>query len=186
MHVSTQPAPTGAPRRPGRAVDTPFRRRPRASQCGFTLVELVVVISILAIVSAIGVAGRFVDRSAFDARAFAPQLSQYLAAGQRIAVAQRRAVFVDVDTAAGRVRLCLDSGCTQPVPASPALSSNDPAWLQVPANLRLASGAASFSFAADGTPSFASTASLRLTDAAGNDLDAGASVEAGSGHVRAF
>jgi prepilin-type N-terminal cleavage/methylation domain-containing protein len=153
---------------------------------GFTLVELVMVIAIVAIVTAIGVSGRFVDRSAFEARGFAPQLSQYIAAGQRIAVAQRRTVHVAVDTAAGRIRLCLDAACTQPVPAAPRLSPSDPDWLQLPPTLRVATTSTAFSFSSDGTPSFAATASLRLTDAAGNDLGAGTTIEAGSGHVRAF
>jgi MSHA pilin protein MshC len=164
-------------------------RRATACARGFTLVELVVVIALVAIVTAIGVSGRFVDCAAFDARAFAPQIAQYVAAGQRIAVAQRRQVFVDVDAGAGRIRLCLDAGCTQPIPAAPKLSTTDPDWLQVPSSLRLSGDASSFSFGNDGTPTFAMPAAsvtFGLADTSGTNLGAGAVVEGGSGHVRAF
>lgn len=173
MHADTPPAMRIPTREAGRAA-------------GFTLVELVTVIAIVAIVAGIGVAGRFADRTPFEARGFAPQLSQYLSAGQRLAVAQRRTLHVSVDPSLGRVTLCLDAGCTQRIAAVPKLSASDPDWLDVPASLRIAGGAQAFSYAADGTPSFASALTLRLTDASGNDLNAGVTLEPGSGHARTF
>ena len=160
--------------------------REAGRQAGFTLVELVTVIAIVAIVAGIGVAGRFADRTPFEARGFAPQLSQYLSAGQRFAVAQRRIIHVSIDPSLGRVTLCLDSGCNQRIAASPGLSGSDTDWLTVPASLRIAGSAQTFSYAPDGTPSFTSALTLRLTDTAGTDLNVGVSVEPGSGHARTF
>ncbi len=153
---------------------------------GFTLVELVIVIAIVSIVGALGIAGRFADRTPFEARGFAPQLLQFVGAGQRLAVAQRRTVHVSVDPSAGRVTLCLDAGCTQPIAASPKLSGTDADWLAVPSSLRLAGGAQTFSFSPDGSPSFTSALTLRINDASGADLNAGITLEPGSGHARTF
>ncbi len=171
-------------------ADTPpamrIPTREAGRQAGFTLVELVTVIAVVAIVAGIGVAGRFTDRTPFEARGFAPQLSQYLSAGQRLAVAQRRTIHVSVDPSTGRVTLCLDAGCAQRIAAAPRLSATDPDWLAVPSSLRIAGSAFTFSYASDGTPSFSSALTLRLTDASGNDLNVGVTLEPGSGHARTF
>jgi MSHA pilin protein MshC len=161
------------------------RRGARRGPAGFTLVELVTVIAIVGILGALGMS-RFADRAAFDARGFAPRLLQFVSAGQRLAVAQRRTIHVSVDPAADRVTLCLDAACALPIAAGPRLSGDDPAWLAVPPGLRIAGAAQTFSFAPDGTPSFAAATSLRLTDRAGNDLNAGITLEPGSGHARTF
>ncbi|WP_379745991.1 prepilin-type N-terminal cleavage/methylation domain-containing protein [Massilia sp. GCM10023247] len=60
---------------------------------GFTMVELIVVIVLIGIVSTVAVS-RFFERGAFDAAAWADQLTSMLRHGQKIAVAQNRPVFV--------------------------------------------------------------------------------------------
>jgi prepilin-type N-terminal cleavage/methylation domain-containing protein len=153
---------------------------------GFTLVELVVVIAITAIIGGFAVSSRFMDRAPFQARGFVTELAQYIGAGQRIAVAQRRTVHVSIDPSAGTVTLCLDAGCTQPIPGAPKLSASDPDWLKTPSHVRIAGAATQFSFAADGTPSFASLFTVTLTDASGASLGMGVTLEPGSGHARTF
>ncbi len=91
-------------------------------QRGFTLVELVVVIIIVGILGAIG-AVRYFDRRGFDAAAFAEQTRAALRFTQKLAVAQNRAVFAQLN--GSTVALCFAS--TSPCPANsrvPALGSN--------------------------------------------------------------
>lgn len=66
-------------------------RRTCADQCGFTLVELVMVIVIVGIL-AVFVAPRFFDANIFKARGFADQVQATLRYAQKEAIAQRRFV----------------------------------------------------------------------------------------------
>lgn len=151
---------------------------PARRAAGFTLVELIAVIAIVAIVYGLGV-GRFAEVTPFRARAFAGELTQWIGAAQRMAVAQRREVFVRIDAPSGEVTLCLDAGCTQPVAAQP----DGPARLAVPGGLRLPGAVQTFSFTPGGAPSAASPTQIDLLDAAGAVLGPGVSIEPGSGRV---
>ena len=128
---------------------------------GFTLVELIMVVLLLGILSFFAGA-RLSDRNQANARGFAEQVASTLRFAQKAAIAQRRNVYVNIDTTARRVRACLD---TSTACASP-LASPGGGWLDITGatGLTLTSGATQFSFDALGRPSFASN--LVLTSSA--------------------
>ncbi|MCX8003692.1 MAG: GspH/FimT family pseudopilin [Burkholderiaceae bacterium] len=141
---------------------------------GFTLLELLLVILLAGILSFYA-GGRLSERGPVNARGFADQVAATLRLAQKMAVAQRRTIYVSIEPGARRVRACLDAACSAPVsgPAGGALETSGPA------GLTLASSAAAFAFDALGRPSAAAT----LTVSAGA-ASFGIVVEADSGYVR--
>ena len=87
-----------------RIAASPDKRR----SGGFTLVELVLVIVMLGIISFVA-SGRISDRDQANARGFADQVASTLRFAQKAAIAQRRNVYVNIDTTNRRVRACLDT-----------------------------------------------------------------------------
>jgi len=75
---------------------------------GFTMVELIVVMVLIGVLGAIGLS-RFFDRRAFDASAAAEQSLAMLRYAQKLAIAQRRDVFVRFDGT--NMRLCYAAAC---------------------------------------------------------------------------
>ena len=142
---------------------------------GFTLVELVVVIMLAGILSAFA-AVKLLDRGALDARGFADQLTSALQFAQKAAVAQRRLIYVSVDTAARRARVCLDAGCTQRLTA-PAGGDLD---ITATSNVTLGSSTSLFSFDGLGQPSFATAQSMT---ASGGAASFTITIEATTGYV---
>ena len=74
-------------------------------QCGFTLVELVVVMVLIGILGAVASA-RFFDSAGFDAAAYTDQSRSLLRYAQKVAVAQHRPVFVVFG--GNRIALCFN------------------------------------------------------------------------------
>jgi len=95
----------------------PLQARPPAPvdsrTAGFTMVELIVVIILVGILSAIGVS-RFFDRTPYDAAGFAEQARAMVRYAQKLAVAQNRPVYVQ--GAMDGVGLCFDAAT--PCPAA--------------------------------------------------------------------
>ncbi|MFN3790623.1 GspH/FimT family pseudopilin [Massilia sp.] len=73
---------------------------------GFTMVELIIVMVLIGILGAIA-AGRFFERSGFDAEAFADQARALLRYAQKTAIARNTPVFVQLDDK--RIALCADA-----------------------------------------------------------------------------
>jgi MSHA pilin protein MshC len=83
---------------------------------GFTLVELVVVIALLAILAAVA-APRFASSDIFETRGDAGLLASTIRYAQKTAIAQRRNVYAihSPSPLPGKVSLCFDPACSQAV-----------------------------------------------------------------------
>jgi MSHA pilin protein MshC len=81
---------------------------------GFTMVELIVVMTLVGILAGIGMM-RYFGTKNFDAVAYTDRVSALFRYGQKLAIAQNRAVYVMVDGA--KVSLCFDTTCTSKVTA---------------------------------------------------------------------
>ena len=126
-------------------------KSPRARlQCGFTLVELVMVIAITGILAAV-VVPRFASRSDFELAGFAEAARAALRLAQKTAVAQHRSVSANLDSSAGKISLCYDSAypCATPL-ADPA--SSGAFKVSAPTGISLSSSATQLIFDWTGSP----------------------------------
>lgn len=147
-------------------------------EAGFTLVELVIVMLLMAVLATVGV-GRFADRQPFAVQSLADQLVSGVRTAQALATAQRRDVYVRLTASPPALAVCLDAGCAQPV----APPGGDGLWLAETQELQFSAGP-SFSFAASGAPSFASALSVQVQSTSGGATARTVTIEPVSGHVR--
>lgn len=124
-------------------IASAFHRRVRATtgQTGFTLVELVVTIVVLSIIAVVAIP-RFADNRTFDSRGFHDRATATVRYAQKLAVAQRRAIFVCVNTIAGQIKVSSASGCAVPL----ADISGTALSVAAPSGITLSSTAGEFSF----------------------------------------
>jgi MSHA pilin protein MshC len=94
-----------------------LRRRPR----GFTLVELITVIVLLGILGTVA-SSRLMAKKAIETDTFTQTMRASLRYGQKVAIAQNRAVYVRLN--GENVALCFDAACATPVPAPAGNSIN--------------------------------------------------------------
>ena len=95
------------------------RERPPLQQRGFTLAELILVIVIAGILSA--VAYNKMDVSSFKAEGTTDQVKAAVRYAHKLAVAQRRNVYVSA--VSNDVKLCYDDACTSPLVEPPGTDS---------------------------------------------------------------
>lgn len=131
---------------------------------GFTLVELVVTLVIVAIIAAVAVP-RFVGRGAFETRGFADRVQGIVRYAQKTAVAKRKEVFVKLN--AGGVRVCYTDVCTAGSEVSDPVGHGDPCGAGLlcataPGGVSLTSAESGFSFDGLGRPSIAANLTVTI------------------------
>lgn len=137
------------------------------NQRGFTLVELITVVVILGIISAVA-APRFFDRNTFDSRGFHDQVMSTLRYAQKAAIAQRRLVCVTfpsssrivVNTAANFTDVTCNTDLKSPSGTYPAGQTTY--TIDAPSTSVTLSGYANFNFNALGRPSIVATQTITV------------------------
>lgn len=147
---------------------------------GFTLVELIAIMVLLGILAAIGIP-RLFSIQTFSGRGFHDQTLAMIRYAQKVAVAQRTNVFVNVNAATNRICLTF---VTDPTCGGAVASVVDPAdnanfSKTAPTGTTLGTTVTSFSFSGLGRPS--QNASITVTyDGVPHVI----TVEAETGYVR--
>jgi len=119
---------------------------------GYTLIELIVSIAIMAILAAIAVP--LFNQPQVDSTWFREEVKSAVRFAQRQAVAQRRQVFVAVGTST--IALCYDAGClakVDQITPGTAYAPGTAYTLVAPAGMTLTATPFSFSFNGLGQPS---------------------------------
>lgn len=130
-------------------------------ESGFTIVELVAVMVITGIIAAIA-APRFIGVDAFDARGSYGTLLSALRYAQKTAIAQRKTIYVTVNTTARTVCLGYNNDCSSAVvdPATQAAYSKT-----LSSNVSIATTATSLGFDGLGKPVPNATATISIQNA---------------------
>jgi MSHA pilin protein MshC len=124
---------------------------------GFTMIELVMVMVLTGIL-AVAIIPRFANKSAFDERGFFDQTISMVRYAQKVAIAQRRDVFVNTTTNTICLTYVADVTCAGATVANQVINPSDQAWFKRDATKVGQAGgsfaaATSFSFSALGRPS---------------------------------
>lgn len=133
---------------------------------GFTLTELVVIIGILGILAVIAIP-KFFQRTTFDTQSFYDQAQATVRFAQKVAVAQRTSVRVNLTGTTVQVCYCATPACAacgagviNPTdPAGGALSLTAPSGI----TLSTAPATANFSFDGQGRSSLGSVLTVTVT-----------------------
>jgi MSHA pilin protein MshC len=119
------------------------------------MVELILVIVVAGILAAVAVP-RMVGRNAFDERGFADQLAATVRFAQKLAVAQRRDVFVRLT--ASDATLCFDAACAA---LAPGPGGEKPYTISAPGGVAI-SPVTVLAFDAEGRPDTAAQLDIQV------------------------
>ena len=145
---------------------------------GFTLVELVVTLVVLSIIAAVAIP-RFVAKDAFESRGFYDSATATVRYAQKLAIAQRRPIFVCVNApSAGDISVSYASGCAVQIADATGVALRVPA----PNGVTLTSTAAEFSFLS-GLGQTAAQVTITLTSTVPGDPPRSIVVENETGYV---
>ena len=114
---------------------------------GFTLVELILVMVIAGILAAVAMP-RLMGRNSFDSRGFTDQLAATVRFAQKLAIAQRRDVFVRLTPTDATLCYNATGACV----AAPGPGGEKPYTVSVPGGVAIASPVSSLAFDAVGRP----------------------------------
>ena len=124
------------------------------------MVELILVMVVAGILAAVAVP-RMMGRTGFDTRGFADQLSATVRFAQKLAVAQRRDVFVQLT--ASNATLCYSPATPCPVGSqAPGPGGEKPYTVTAPGGVAIASPLAALAFDAGGRPIIAAQLAIRI------------------------
>ena len=104
---------------------------------------------------------RLIGRTGFDTRGFADQLAATVRFAQKLAIAQRRDVFVHLS--ANSATLCY--GATLPCVAAPGPGGEKPYTITAPGGVAIASPVAVLGFDAGGRPDIAAQLDIQVNGA---------------------
>jgi MSHA pilin protein MshC len=153
----------------------PEQRARMARACGFTIIELVTVITVLGLLGAL-IGPRFIGRDAFASRGFHDEAQMVVRYAQKTAVAWRRPVYVCVTATAVKAG-SLNNSCASSLLVHPATGA--PLTTTAPSGVTLTPS--SFSFDGAGRPSAAQT--ITFTSTISGDPARAIVVEAETGYV---
>lgn len=153
----------------------------RFAQCGFTLVEFIVVMLIAGILSFVAM-GKINNVGQVNAQGFADDVASQLRYAQKTAIAQRTIVYVNVAAGSEHVYSCFDSA-TPTCASELVLPTGDNADITGPSSATMTSNVSQFTFNGLGTPSTGSAVSLVVTDSSSGEAYT-VSVQPDSGYVQ--
>ncbi len=152
----------------------------KARQLGFTLVELVTVVALMAIMAAVATP-RYVLLSTFDTRGNLGMVTASLRFAQKTAIAQHKLVYVKLDTAARTLQLCYDSACVSKVTDPVTLAAYQ---MDFANNVTISGSQSLLGFTAAGVPVPNATTTYVVTNAQQTVQTNTVQVEADTGYIR--
>lgn len=125
---------------------------------GFSLVELILVMVIAGILAAVA-APRLIGRGSFDTRGFADQLAATVRFAQKLAISQRRDVFMHLSASDATLCYSVTMPCASHAPGP---GGEKPYTINAPGGVAIASPVAVLGFDAGGRPNTAARLDIQV------------------------